>query len=364
MIGKLLKLASVLLSTAVVYGIYRLAFAFPWLTETIYSRNIYPFLARFFSSLTCWFSFSLAEVLLYLFAVSVVFFVVYIICAFFRPKGLKLFSIAKRILSFLIMLCMLYNCFILFWGLNYARMPLADSMGLETRSYSEEELAELCEILVERTNASRENVSTTADGVFTLSHSREYYQKKVSEIYEAVAPDYMNIGVTSQVKGVMTKNLLSSTLTYGIFSPFTYEANINLQMPDLYFPAVALHEFAHLQGFAREDEANFIAWYLGYQSEEPEFIYSANVYALRYALNALSAASPQEYQRIYEKLDEGVKLDYQQNSQYWDQFETDFSEQSQEVYEKYLSYNGVEDGMQSYGRMLDLMLAYQEKHGF
>ena len=57
-------------------------------------------------------------------------------------------------------------------------------------------------------------------------------------------------------------------------------------------------------------------------------------------------------------------LDYQQNSQYWDQFETDFSEQSQEVYEKYLSYNGVEDGMQSYGRMLDLMLASQEKHGF
>lgn len=73
MIGKLLKLASVLLSSAVVYGIYRLAFAFPWLTETIYSRNIYPFLARFFSSLTGWFSFSLAEVLLYLFAVSVVF---------------------------------------------------------------------------------------------------------------------------------------------------------------------------------------------------------------------------------------------------------------------------------------------------
>ena len=72
----------------------------------------------------------------------------------------------------------------------------------------------------------------------------------------------MNLAGRSVVKGVATPNLLSYTETSGIYSPFTFEANINMQMPDLYFAATAAHEYAHLQGFAREDEANFISWYL------------------------------------------------------------------------------------------------------
>ena len=57
-------------------------------------------------------------------------------------------------------------------------------------------------------------------------------------------------GGQTRVKGVLTPNLLSTFRTTGIFSPFTYEANINMQMPELYFPAVAAHEYAHLKGFA------------------------------------------------------------------------------------------------------------------
>lgn len=359
-----MKLASVLISSAIAYGIYRLAFLFPAVTESLYSRKIYPFLSKLLGGLTSSFSFSLAEVLLYLFMASVIFFLVYIICAFFKPKGSKLFHIAKRILSFLILICTLYNMFVFFWGLNYARLPLKDSMHLDVTEYSKEELAELTYDLVASTNAARKNVSQNADGTFSLSHSKEYYQKAVSGVYDNYAPEYMNLGVKSQVKGVMTKNMLSSTLTYGIFSPFTFEANINLQMPELYFPAVAIHEYAHLQGFAREDEANFIAWYLGSQCGDADFVYSANAYALRYALNSLYGVWPEEYKKAYEMLDYGVKLDYKANAEYWDQFENEFSESSQKTYEKYLAYNGVDDGMKSYGRMLDLMLAYKKSSDF
>ncbi len=154
-------MASVLLSAAVCYVIYRLAFTFPALTEHLYSRRIYPFLARNLGRLTGSFSFSLAEVLLYLFAAGVLFFLGYIFCAFFKPKGSKFYHIAKRFLSFLILLCTLYNMFILFWGLNYARQPLADSMHLEIQEYSKEELVALCDSLIERTNATPVGASAT-----------------------------------------------------------------------------------------------------------------------------------------------------------------------------------------------------------
>ncbi len=107
----------------------------------------------------------------------------------------------------------------------------------------------------------------------------------------------MNLGVKSQVKGRHDQKYAFEHADLRHFSPFTFEANINLQMPELYFPAVAIHEYAHLQGFAREDEANFIAWYLGSQCGDADFVYSANAYALRYALNSLYGVWPEEYKK-------------------------------------------------------------------
>ena len=49
-----------------------------------------------------------------------------------------------------------------------------------------------------------------------------------------------------RAKPVGMKNLLSVIDTSGIFCPFTYEPNINVQMPDLYIPATIAHEYAHL----------------------------------------------------------------------------------------------------------------------
>ncbi len=357
MIGKLLKLAAISLCAVFAFIVQKIAFSFPFLTETVYSRKIYPVLSNWIGGLTSSFSFSAAEILLYLFVAAVLFFLVYIVCAFFKPVGFRLYNVGKRILSFIIVLCLLYTVFVFFWGLNYARLPLADSMGIETTEYTTRELKETCEVLIERANSLREEVAEDGNDVFQLSIPRATVLASIGDLYDAYAPDYMNACVKSQVKKVFTKNLLSLTLTTGIYSPFTFEANVNMQMPDLYFAAVAAHEYAHLQGFAREDEANFISWYVLSQSDEADYAYSANVFALSYALNALGDVSSADYNALYDSLSPGVKRDYSYQSSYWDEFRTEFSEKSQDIYEDYLSQNGVEDGMRSYGRMVDLVIA-------
>jgi len=357
MIGKLLKLAAVSFCAVFAFFFYKIAFRFPALVETVYSRKIYPALSKLIGSLTSTFSFSAAEILLYLFAVSVIFFTVYTICAFFKPAGLKLYTVGKRILTFLIMLCMIYTMFVFSWGLNYARLPLADSMGIETTEYSTEELKQTCEVLMTRVNALRKQVAEDENGIFQLSITRENILEGMGDIYAAYAPDYMNLAVKSQVKKVFTKNLLSYTLTTGVYSPFTFEANINMQMPDLFFAPTAAHEYAHLQGFAREDEANFIAWYVLSKSDNIDFAYSANAFALSYCLNALGKASFDDYTILYQSLFEGVKRDYIDHASYWDGFKSEISEKSKEIYDSYLSTNGVKDGIQSYGRMIDLIIA-------
>ena len=362
MIGKLFKLTFALLGAGITYFIYQMAFKFPQIVEVVYSRGIYPFFTKTIGRLSAALPFSLAEVLLYLFLISILFFIGYIFSAFFKPRGEKLIHIGKRLLSFISLLCSLYTMFILFWGINYARMPLADSMGLSTEAgYTVSDLQALCQDLIEECNTLRDQVEEDEQGVYRLSHTKQAVMESMYNLYNTYAPAWMNLAGQSVVKGVATPNLLSYTETSGIYSPFTFEANINMQMPDLYFAATAAHEYAHLQGFAREDEANFISWYLLSQSEEADLAYSGNLNALHYALNALYKADSKAYAQVAADIGEGVKRDFAAHSQYWETFDTKLSEVSDKIYESYLDSNGVSDGLQSYGRMLDLMLALRQQ---
>lgn len=357
MVRKLLKKSLWLLMALVAYLVYIIAFTMPETVERVYSQTIYPFLTQIWATITNLLPFSLGEVLLYLFAIGIVFLIFYILAGIFKPKGSKLYHICSRFLTLLIVVASVYTLFIFNWGINYARQPLSQTMGITVQDSTVEELTQVCQKLIATTNDLRGQVEEDENGVFTLKDGKTSILERTSQIYEECAPDYMNLGASVNVKGVITPNLLSSIKTTGIYSPFTFECNINMQMPDAYFPSTAAHEYSHLKGFAREDEANFIAWYVTRNSSDVEFAYSGNLLALTHAMNALYDVSPELHAQLYATICDGVQRDWQANNAYWDQFETEFAEDANAVYDSFLQYNGVSDGQQSYGRMLDLILA-------
>ena len=55
---------------------------------------------------------------------------------------------------------------------------------------------------------------------------------------------------------------------------------------------------------------------------------------------------------------DALRRDIQSNNAYWKQYETPVSEVSDRVNDAYLKANGQENGLRSYGRMVDLLLAY------
>ena len=213
MIGKLFKLTFALLGAGITYFIYQMAFKFPQIVEVVYSRGIYPFFTKTIGRLSAALPFSLAEVLLYLFLISILFFIGYIFSAFFKPRGEKLIHIGKRLLSFISLLCSLYTMFILFWGINYARMPLADSMGLSTEAgYTVSDLQALCQYLIEECNTLRDQVEEDEQGVYRLSHTKQAVMESMYNLYNTYAPAWMNLAGQSVVKGVATPNLLIQKL--------------------------------------------------------------------------------------------------------------------------------------------------------
>ncbi len=336
--------------------LYKLAFAFPAVTEHIYSRGIYPvltYMTKLFSLLP----FSMSELLIYLVTAGVLVYLVYLFLAFKSIKGQKLLVFLRRLIILLLIISFIVSFYFLGWAINYAREPLSVSMGLDASPSSQEELISVCKKLAARANELRPKVSEDGNGVFQMSESLNDIFGEVPSLYEKYAKDYMNLGSSSSIKAPFTKDLLSTTQTMGIFSAFTYECHVNTDMHDLYIPATAAHEYAHLKGFAREDECNFISWYVTRSCGVTDFEYSGTILALLYAMNSLYSTSIEAHAEIYNTLDEGIIRDWRDDSLYWDAFDTELSKQTSKVYDNYLKSNGVSDGNKSYGRMVDLLIA-------
>ena len=122
------------------------------------------------------------------------------------------------------------------------------------------------------------------------------------------------------------------------------------------------HELTHYRGFMREDEANFLSYLACMKSEEAGFRYSGSLMAFEYAFSALYKEDRALAKEIAQLCDEGVLRDIQAESDYWKPYRnTVVSNASDKVYDQYLQSNGQESGIKSYGKMLDLLLAYYKE---
>ena len=74
--------------------------------------------------------------------------------------------------------------------------------------------------------------------------------------------------------------------------------------------------------------------------------------------HALARVDPESYYDLYTKLSPQAAQDLAWNNQFWERFEGPVAEASTQMNDRYLKAHSQEDGVRSYGRMVDLMLAY------
>ena len=133
---------------------------------------------------------------------------------------------------------------------------------------------------------------------------------------------------------------------------------MNVDVSDYSIASTMCHEEAHLRGFIREDEAIYISWLVCGKSDNAEVRYSGVMEALILVGNALYRKNPDLYSEVRATYSEQVNADLRANSEYWAQFEdTVISNTATTLNDAYLKANNQSDGVQSYGRMVDLLLA-------
>jgi hypothetical protein len=136
-----------------------------------------------------------------------------------------------------------------------------------------------------------------------------------------------------------------------------------MDVPILYFAASSLHETAHQRGFSREDEANFLAYYVASYSENVSVDYSGTMLALAESMNQLYENNHDLYFKLRENYSQGIERDLKNNYEYWQKFESPVEATSKAVNNTFLQANMQQDGVKSYGRMVDLLIALWRSGG-
>jgi hypothetical protein len=334
----------------------------PALTEALYSRLLYPPIGKLLSNLSGLLPISLAEILLYSFIAAMIVTFIKFIFNLWKSDN-KLQSALHAILNALCTISIAYCLFLLLWGFNYYRQPLAYSLGYRIEKSTIADLKELSSTLIDKTNQLRAEVKENEAGIMYLDSGFKGAIKRADAGYQKLSTTYPIFkGTFGRAKGVILSRQLCYTGIAGIYFPYTGEANVNKLVPDFMLPSTINHEMAHQRGFAREDEANFIAYLTCKAHEDVDFQYSGYLLATIYSMNTLYQYDIESYKKLTAKYSEGVKRDLKYNTEFWKQFEGPVEELQERVNDTYLKSNKQTDGIYSYGRMVDLLLAeYKNK---
>lgn len=345
---------------AAAFALQALASRNPQLVERYYSRKLFPANIHALSLINCVVGFSIAEFMIYVLVAALVGMLIHQAREIYHRRK----RIARLLHTDLLVLMWVSGSammlFLLIWGLNYQREPLGGKLGFAARNASDEQLKMISETIVNEVNSNYgdSHVGDAVDGSRPALLSR-------SQVYELIESAYQHhtllggagSGRYGPPKPIYFSGLMSRLGLSGFYMPFTGEPNFNAAQPDFDLPYVIAHEKAHQRGFAREDEANFIAFLVCVNSTHPYLRYSGYLNALK-VVGAFAGSDPEFYKNLAGRVGEGPRNDLRARAAFWARNEGPARAVAARVSNSYLKANRVGSGRQSYGEDIALIVGY------
>lgn len=208
----------------------------------------------------------------------------------------------------LILLNVTYFFYQISWGLLYFQTPIADKLqAAPTDHFVRMKLTlkylDLCK-------KDRELVKEDRNGVFKV-YQRHTIPESILKGQSAL-PQFIN--QKPPLKNISLKpSFFAPVMSYsgisGYYNPFTAEAQYNPNLPSTSYPFTVAHEMAHQLGYAREQEASFIAFLTGTTSDNADLRYSTNFFALKSLLRSLQQDHPEFVRKIISRYTPEMKKD-------------------------------------------------------
>jgi hypothetical protein len=272
-----------------------------------------------------------------------------------------LYLLSKWISIFLVI-------FELIWGLNYQQTSPAKEFNIKVpKSYSEKQMDSLSLALIRQLNETRAKIldsnlmSLKPDTL--LKHTIKHFSS-ISQQYPFLSYSYPN------VKWAQLPRLGDYIGYLAFYHPLTGEAIVRNDLPILTLPFTISHEIAHQLGYASETEANFIAYVLASNANDPFFEYAMQLQLFTYSQEAqlLMIAKTGDYKKweaIIKRnkalLAPKVLTDRQKIRDFFSASQNQRIPGSEKLYDQFLIWNKQSNGLHSYNDVLLWALAYQKK---
>ncbi len=356
---------SVLAVGLATFVLFRVLFMFSGVVETVYASGIGPVLVRPISLVSGLVPISLVEVAIVSYATWVM-----------LAVGRGILDVTKKRRSFRNLAMgeglratrdagVLILLFYVLWGFNYARPPLVERLGWpEWQPLEVSELETLASTAIDAANQAYWDIHHTDDAgeptpmpadLGELDRALEEGWGRAAELLDLSVAQGRHYGRT---KRLLLTPIVARFGVGGFYFPWTAEANVLWDSPAVRRPQSMAHEKAHQRGTGPESEANFLGFVAGALAPHPHARYSAYVFAQGQLLGELARADRETFQKVAKRRYPGVRRDLADATAYWSQYRGIGMSIGRSMNDRFLRSNGVDDGVLSYRRSVQLLLTF------
>lgn len=351
-----------------------------------YIDHIFPVWLNTYARLTSALSISVGEIMLILAvgitAFGIGFFIYNLIRKGKYTTGLLKYGRTYAWIVLVVGYVMTLNCFILYHATGFAQKYMVKETGtmvvdmsdtavveVDTKgksAYTKKNLATLRDYLVEQCNTLADQIDRDEQG--TVVYSGDLIAESVHAM-ETMGQQYDRLsGYYVTPKYLKCSEFFSQQYIMGYYFPFSMEANINSVMYITNVAPTVCHELAHTKGFIFENDANMIGYLACIQSDDTFLQYCGYLSVLNYVNNdfykSVNKSTYKKHVRISDRVaDDNVFLTRED----WQAVEkkavvktSTVKKVSNNFLNTNLKLNGVDEGIQQYNEVVNLLLDYYD----
>lgn len=263
----------------------------------------------------------------------------------------------------LLTLLFIYAMFYFLWAFNYKTRDVSQRLNLKAIELDTTMILHEVFRVNEALSVLRARLGsdTTALAINMRPHDLEH-QIRISEQKLLQQWSY-KADKLIRVRPLYPKGALLIWSTAGIYNPFSFEGHFDPGMVHFQSTYVIAHEMAHGYGVTNEADCNFIALLTCLNTPNDYIQYSGLLTYWRYLMNELKEKARFSFYKAAYHRPMGVRQDIKALYDALDQYPDVLPALRDIIYDSYLKSNGVNDGLKSYNKVIDLVFAYKMKTG-
>ena len=316
----------------------------PTLVESVYANGVYPLVRTGVIGLSALTEFVLFDVLLFGGGLGIVGWWTWGLLRVFRQRRVRgTVSLLGRTIVFA---AGLYLVFLMTWGFNYRRVPLASRLGYTHTDVTPSVVTELAEVAVRQLNR-----------LYDETQAAQWSQ--LEQLPERLGPSFervqQRLGVVWPVAGLQPRRSLLTPYFRragidGMFDPFSLQVLVNDSVLPFERPFTTAHEWAHAAGFAHEGEANFVAWLICLEGDA-----TSQYSGWSFLVARLLTVVPSEVRdSVAGEIGPGPRADYAALRARLNRVVPFVQRGARRLNDRYLRANHVANGISSYGEVVRL----------